>query len=90
MQPGRSDIASSFADERPDLVVNACGQFQDYRDEPYSVIKARIDASVDNVDFADAAVASLTLSHWLPFGLSATGVIELCLFLQFGAVGDGV
>ncbi len=40
---------------KPDLVVDASGPFQDYGDNRYSVIETCIQASVNYMDFADAA-----------------------------------
>lgn len=51
----RSDIAAALAAERPDLVVDASGPFQDYGEWRYGVIEACIAAGVDYLDFADAA-----------------------------------
>lgn len=51
----RADIAAGLATLRPGLVVDASGPFQDYGQDPYSVIAACIDAGVDYLDFADAA-----------------------------------
>jgi hypothetical protein len=51
----RADIAEALRDERPDLVVDASGPFQDYGAEPYNVIEACIAAGVDYLDFADGA-----------------------------------
>jgi hypothetical protein len=51
----RRDIAESLRTERPNLVVDASGPFQDYGEHRYGVIEACIAARVDYVDFADAA-----------------------------------
>lgn len=51
----RADIVSGLRAERPDLVVDASGPFQDYGTDRYRVIAACIDAGVDYLDFADAA-----------------------------------
>jgi hypothetical protein len=51
----RATIATALATERPDLVVDASGPFQDYGDNGYSVIEACIDARIPYLDFADAA-----------------------------------
>ena len=51
----RIDIADALRSEKPDLVVDASGPFQDYGDEPYRVVKACIGAGIDYLDFADAA-----------------------------------
>jgi len=51
----RLDIADFLSVDRPDLVVDASGPFQDYGDAPYVVIEACIAAGVDYLDFADAA-----------------------------------
>lgn len=51
----RADIAESLRTERPNLVVDASGPFQDYGEHRYGVIEACIAAGIDYVDFADAA-----------------------------------
>lgn len=51
----RRDIASALAQHKPDLVVDASGPFQDYRNDSYRVIEACIAAGVHYLDFADAA-----------------------------------
>ncbi|QWT21486.1 DUF4166 domain-containing protein [Bacillus sp. NP157] len=55
MRVDRRDMAHVLATERPGLVVDASGPFQDCGDRPYAVIEACIDAGIDYVDFADAA-----------------------------------
>lgn len=51
----RRDIAEGLQAQRPDLVVDASGPFQDYGADRYNVITACIAAGVDYLDFADAA-----------------------------------
>lgn len=51
----RADIASALDEQKPDLVVDASGPFQDYGTDPYRVIAACIEAGVNYLDFADAA-----------------------------------
>jgi hypothetical protein len=51
----REDMASALAEQRPDLVVDASGPFQDYGAKRYGVIEACIEAGVNYLDFADAA-----------------------------------
>lgn len=51
----RKNIASALAEQRPDLVVDASGPFQDYGAKRYEVIEACIEAGVNYLDFADAA-----------------------------------
>lgn len=51
----RADISTALRAERPGLVVDASGPFQDYGADPYGVIAACIGARVDYLDFADAA-----------------------------------
>lgn len=55
VQLDRSNIRAALGDERPDLVVDASGPFQDYGDKRYDVVAACIRAGVDYLDFADAA-----------------------------------
>ena len=51
----RRDIEQGLSAERPDLVVDASGPFQDYGSDGYRVIAACIAAGIDYLDFADAA-----------------------------------
>ena len=51
----RADIAAGLLSQRPDLVVDASGPFQDYGADRYHVITTCIDAGVNYLDFADAA-----------------------------------
>ena len=51
----RADIAQALASERPDIVVDASGPFQDYGTAPYAVVQACIVAGVNYFDFADAS-----------------------------------
>lgn len=51
----RNDITSALEAERPDLVVDASGPFQDYGDHRYHVVEACIDFGIDYLDFADGA-----------------------------------
>lgn len=51
----RKNVRSSLESERPDIVVDASGPFQDYGVDPYGVVKACVSAKIDYLDFADAA-----------------------------------
>ncbi|WP_315387302.1 DUF4166 domain-containing protein [uncultured Stenotrophomonas sp.] len=51
----RRDIEGVLQAERPDLVVDASGPFQDYGDRKYNVVEACIALRIDYLDFADAA-----------------------------------
>lgn len=51
----RADIVDGLRTQRPDLVIDASGPFQDYGTDRYRVISACIDAGIDYLDFADAA-----------------------------------
>lgn len=51
----RAGIAAGLHSQKPDLVVDASGPFQDYGTNRYGVITACIAAGVDYLDFADAA-----------------------------------
>ncbi|WP_367346587.1 DUF4166 domain-containing protein [Stenotrophomonas bentonitica] len=51
----RRDIEGVLQAERPDLVVDASGPFQDYGDRQYNVVEACIALRMDYLDFADAA-----------------------------------
>ncbi|WP_166943963.1 SDR family oxidoreductase [Sphingopyxis panaciterrae] len=51
----RRAIAEGLLAQRPDLVVDASGPFQDYGADRYRVVEACIAAGIDYLDFADAA-----------------------------------
>jgi Domain of unknown function (DUF4166)/Saccharopine dehydrogenase NADP binding domain len=51
----RKDIAEELRAERPDLVVDASGPFQNYGDHGYGVIISCIAFGIHYLDFADAA-----------------------------------
>ena len=51
----RADIVAGLHAQKPDLVVDASGPFQDYGVDRYHVISACIDAGIDYLDLADAA-----------------------------------
>lgn len=51
----RRDIVDALRAERPNLVVDASGPFQDYGENGYNVIAACISAGISYLDFADAA-----------------------------------
>jgi hypothetical protein len=51
----RGDIAEALRAERPHLVVDASGPFQNYGESGYNVITACIAAGISYLDFADAA-----------------------------------
>ncbi len=55
LQLDRRDIAAGLDAQRPDLVVDASGPFQEYGADRYAVIAACIAARIDYLDFADAA-----------------------------------
>ena len=55
LQVDRVHVAQALADQRPALLVDASGPFQDYGQHRYGVIEACIAAGVDYLDFADAA-----------------------------------
>ena len=49
------DLASAFAEWKPDLIVDASGPFQIYGEAPYRVVEAAISAGIDYVDIGDGA-----------------------------------
>ena len=51
----RDEIAQALRIERPSLVVDASGPFQNYGESGYNVITACIAAGISYLDFADAA-----------------------------------
>ncbi|MEQ1943049.1 DUF4166 domain-containing protein [Mesorhizobium sp. VNQ89] len=51
----RADIVKALRTQKPDLVVDASGPFQDYGADRYRVITACIEAGIDYLDFADAS-----------------------------------
>lgn len=55
LQVDRQQLATALQTERPDLVVDASGPFQDYGEHRYGAIEACIAAGIDYLDFADAA-----------------------------------
>ncbi|MEG0186268.1 MAG: DUF4166 domain-containing protein [Stenotrophomonas sp.] len=55
LQVDRQQLAAALQAERPDLVVDASGPFQDYGAQRYAAIEACIGAGIDYLDFADAA-----------------------------------
>lgn len=55
LQVDRQQLATALQAERPDLVVDASGPFQDYGEHRYGAIEACIAAGIDYLDFADAA-----------------------------------
>ena len=54
-QLDRINIAQALWSEKPHIVVDASGPFQDYGDSRYYVIEHCIDAGVNYLDLADAA-----------------------------------
>jgi hypothetical protein len=55
LQLDRNHIAPILEAERPDLVVDASGPFQEYGANAYGVVEACIAAGIDYLDFADGA-----------------------------------
>jgi hypothetical protein len=55
LQLNRNEVVAGLQAERPDLVVDASGPFQDYGNNRYGVIEACIAFGIDYLDFADAA-----------------------------------
>lgn len=55
LQVDRDRIEPVLAAERPDLLVDASGPFQEYGERPYRVIEACIAARIPYLDFADGA-----------------------------------
>ncbi len=51
----RKDITRALISEKPDIVVDASGPFQDYGDNKYDVIESCISNGVNYLDLADAA-----------------------------------
>ncbi len=49
------DLASSFREVAPDIIIDAAGPFQTYGDDPYRVARAAIDAGAHYLDLADDA-----------------------------------
>jgi hypothetical protein len=50
-----ADLGRRFAEIAPDLVVDASGPFQAYRDDPYRVVKAALAFGAHYLDFADGS-----------------------------------
>ena len=55
LQLDRQQLAPALQAERPDLVVDASGPFQEYGADGYAAIEACIAAGIDYLDFADGA-----------------------------------
>ena len=72
----RRDVAEALRTQRPHLVVDASGPFQDYGDHRYLVIEACIAAGIDYVDFADAADFVFGVSR-LDVSAKAKGIFVL-------------
>jgi len=51
----RADIVSVLQQQRPDVLVDASGPFQEYAGNPYSVVEACINERIHYLDFADGA-----------------------------------
>ncbi|WP_027170711.1 DUF4166 domain-containing protein [Methylobacterium sp. 10] len=51
----RANVSEALRVEKPNLVVDASGPFQDYGSDPYHVIECCIADGVDYLDFADGA-----------------------------------
>jgi hypothetical protein len=60
----RADIVAALHAEKPALVVDASGPFQDYGADRYRVIAACIAAAIDYLDFADAADFVFGVPHF--------------------------
>jgi len=48
------DVEHQLRDIMPDIVVDATGQFQEYGDDPYRIVKACLAIGIDYLDFADS------------------------------------
>ncbi|MGB5344584.1 MAG: DUF4166 domain-containing protein [Woeseia sp.] len=51
----RSDVDLALQQQRPDVLVDASGPFQDYGDDRYSVVESCIRQRVNYLDFADGS-----------------------------------
>jgi hypothetical protein len=72
----RRRISEGLQRQRPDLVVDASGPFQDYGADRYHVIESCIAAGVDYLDFADGADFVFGVSQ-LNQRAEAAGVVAL-------------
>ncbi len=72
----RKDIVEGLRAERPELVVDASGPFQNYGDEGYGVITACIAQGIHYLDFADAADFVFGVSQF-DNGAKAAGIFVL-------------
>lgn len=96
----RHDIAGALAAERPDLVVDASGPFQDYGARRYHVIEACIAAGVDYLDLADAAdfvfgvprfdAAAKAAGVFVLSGVSSCPVLTAAVLREMGKTMDVV
>ena len=67
----RAAIKTGLAEQRPHLVVDASGPFQNYGSDPYGVIEACIAAGINYLDFADSADFVFGVSRFDPEALNA-------------------
>lgn len=51
----RADITAALYEQKPDIVIDASGPFQDYGADPYAVVRACLATRTNYLDFADAA-----------------------------------
>jgi Saccharopine dehydrogenase NADP binding domain len=76
VQADRATIAQTLKTQRPDILVDATGPFQDYGPMPYSVLQARISTRTNYLDFADGAAFVAGVSQFDPQARAA-GIFAL-------------
>jgi saccharopine dehydrogenase-like NADP-dependent oxidoreductase len=94
----RADIVAGLHAQRPNLVVDASGPFQDYGADRYRVISACIDAQIDYLDFADAAdfvfgvsqfdAAAKAAGAFVLSGVSSFPVLTAAVLREMGKTMD--
>jgi len=94
----RRDTAIALSKIKPDILVDATGPFQQYGDDPYSVVEACIEARVNYLDFADGADFVFGVSQYdeaakragiyLLSGVSSFPVLTAAVLREFSKTMD--
>lgn len=72
----RATIAQTLQTQRPDMLIDASGPFQNYGPDPYTVLKACIATATNYLDFADGADFVAGVSTF-DAAAKATGIFAL-------------
>jgi len=84
----RADIVEGLRAQKPDLVVDASGPFQNYGVDSYRVISACIDAGTDYLDFADASDFVAGVSQFDATGVSSFPVLTAAVLREMAKTMD--